>query len=526
MPGVGNDTPLFWRNEPGGPATIINKPDMGTGKFWWVDSNAGAQASNDVGSDSAPCLTIAAAIVLAAADLSTNGTLAHTILLKEGHAESLAAPIALSTAGIKIIALGTQGQRATLTMITNATAAFTVTGANCKIQGINFVCNIADTTEFIDVAADDLEICDCTLKEGSAVTLSMITADTTDAVGDNLYIHHNYFSQPSAGNGNQAIELAKDFRNVRIEYNRMYGDWDEACIQVPAAGNACTEIQIHNNDLSNLLTGQHVIQLNGTAITGSITGNMCQTDTQAATIDGSACFCANNLWLDVDGTNDEEAVPVNPTITSATTSAPGLGGINDTTTDSVNGKIGTDTEMADISLFDMLGSKDLATTDSINGKIGTDTEMSDSSLYDMHINQDVARGRMVRKTADFTSGAGTGDIGTFALFTVTGAVKFAIIATCSDTCVGAATLECGVAGTTDGIIAQIADATDLITGEIWADATPTLKLDTLANSQLDFVIGDGADIFLTIGAANLTDGTIDFNIVWTPLNATGNVVAA
>ena len=137
-----------------------------------------------------------------------------------------------------------------------------------------------------------------------------------------------------------------------------------------------------------------------------------------------------------------------------------------------------------------------------------------------------ATGAMARKTAVFAVGAGTGSIGTFALFTVTGAVKFGIIATCSETLVGAATLECGVTGTTAGIIAQIAAATDLITGEIWADATPTLKLDTLANSQLDFVIADGADIFLTIGAANLTDGTIDFNVVWWPLNATGSIVAA
>lgn len=138
----------------------------------------------------------------------------------------------------------------------------------------------------------------------------------------------------------------------------------------------------------------------------------------------------------------------------------------------------------------------------------------------------IAVGSLARKTAAFTSGVGTGDIGTFALFTVTGAVKFSLIATCSETIVGAATLECGVTGTTAGIIAQIADATDLLAGEIWADATPTLKLDTVANSEVNFVIGDGADIFLTIGAANITDGTIDFNIVWTPLNATGSIVVA
>lgn len=133
---------------------------------------------------------------------------------------------------------------------------------------------------------------------------------------------------------------------------------------------------------------------------------------------------------------------------------------------------------------------------------------------------------LVRKAVVFTGGAGLGAIGTVALFTVTGAVKISVIATCSETLVGAATLECGIAGTTAGIIAQIADATDLAAGEIWADATPTLALDTLANSELNFVMGNGQDIFLTVGAAAITDGTITFNIVWSPVNATGNVVAA
>lgn len=135
-------------------------------------------------------------------------------------------------------------------------------------------------------------------------------------------------------------------------------------------------------------------------------------------------------------------------------------------------------------------------------------------------------GALVRKTAAFTAGAGTGDIGTFALFTVTGTVKFSIIATCSETLVGAATLECGITGDTAGIIAQIADATALAAGEIWFDATPTTSIDTVANAELSYVLGNGQDIFLTIGAANITDGTIDFNIVWWPLNATGSIVAA
>lgn len=133
--------------------------------------------------------------------------------------------------------------------------------------------------------------------------------------------------------------------------------------------------------------------------------------------------------------------------------------------------------------------------------------------------------KMARKVVAFTGAAGNGQIGTVALFTVTGAVAIRITAICTETLVGAATLECGTPGSTAGIIAQIPDATALLTGEIWFDATPTTVLDTLAASMLAFVIGDGADIQLTVGAANITDGTIEFTVFYTPLTANGAVAA-
>ncbi len=151
----------------------------------------------------------------------------------------------------------------------------------------------------------------------------------------------------------------------------------------------------------------------------------------------------------------------------------------------------------------------------------------DSSAWQTHPQvSPVAVGSLARKTADFTAGAGTGNVGTFALFTVTGAVKFSIIASCSDTIVGAGSLECGYATNTNGIIAQIVDATDLATGEFWFDATPTTVFNTVANIELSFGLGNGQDIFLTIGGTNITDGTITFNVIWFPLNDAGSIVAA
>ena len=60
----------------------------------------------------------------------------------------------------------------------------------------------------------------------------------------------------------------------------------------------------------------------------------------------------------------------------------------------------------------------------------------------------------VSKTAAFTAGAGTGNVGTFALFTVTGSVIVRIVAECTETVVEGVGHLCGCAG---GIIDLVHD---------------------------------------------------------------------
>jgi hypothetical protein len=134
-------------------------------------------------------------------------------------------------------------------------------------------------------------------------------------------------------------------------------------------------------------------------------------------------------------------------------------------------------------------------------------------------------GTVVRKTVAFDAVGGPGPVGTVDLFTVTGDVRVKLTAICSETLVGAATLECGVAGNTAGIIAQIADATALAVGEIWFDATPTTTLDDDSSIPRK-VIAAGQDIILTIAAADITDGTINFVAEYEAISADGAMVAA
>lgn len=91
-----------------------------------------------------------------------------------------------------------------------------------------------------------------------------------------------------------------------------------------------------------------------------------------------------------------------------------VGDPDDATTDTLHGKIGTDTEMADISLFDMIGLVNATTTDGLQGKIGTDTEMDDNSLYDL------LGGADAKTDGIATALAGTGGIATFPAAAVAG----------------------------------------------------------------------------------------------------------
>ncbi len=110
--------------------------------------------------------------------------------------------------------------------------------------------------------------------------------------------------------------------------------------------------------------------------------------------------------------------------------------------------------------------------------------------------------------------ATTGATGAHTLFTVTGDCMVSIFGVCNTNLTGAATIEVGVAGNTAGLLAQIADATNLDDGEIWVDDTPKVGV---ALIPATFAVNDGADIILTIGSTAVTAGQVDFYLTWRPL---------
>lgn len=130
-----------------------------------------------------------------------------------------------------------------------------------------------------------------------------------------------------------------------------------------------------------------------------------------------------------------------------------------------------------------------------------------------------AEGLIVSKPITFVTGT-TGAIGTTTLFTVTGCVAVRVFGVCGLTLVGAATLEVGISGATAVILPQIADATALLTDELYLDATPTTKVEALPNK---LIIGNGQDIIQTIGTNEITAGQLTYYCLWTPISDNGNI---
>lgn len=123
--------------------------------------------------------------------------------------------------------------------------------------------------------------------------------------------------------------------------------------------------------------------------------------------------------------------------------------------------------------------------------------------------------------------ADTGAQAAYTIFTVTGDVLVSIVGICQvlmDSG-GVATIETGIAGNTAAIIAQTT-ATDLDQYETWQDAGPEANPGPVDVTARTFFIANGADVILTVGAADLTAGDIDFLCRWFPVSTNGAVVAA
>jgi len=143
---------------------------------------------------------------------------------------------------------------------------------------------------------------------------------------------------------------------------------------------------------------------------------------------------------------------------------------------------------------------------------------------------DLLKGRLFRresKTLALTGAAGLGLSGSnIPLFTVTGEVLIvAIVPFCTEdlASAGGGTLALGVTGSTALFLAATV-ATVIDVGEFVVNTTPVANGVALPAAFKDIVITD--NIIGTVATADITDGTIRFDVLYIPLSSDGLVVPA
>lgn len=129
-------------------------------------------------------------------------------------------------------------------------------------------------------------------------------------------------------------------------------------------------------------------------------------------------------------------------------------------------------------------------------------------------------GRISSKTWTFVEDE-TGDTGAHTLATITGLVSVRLVAFVGTTVVGAGTIEVGITGATATLLPQVADATDLVAGRIWHDATVDAQIEDVSVLGTKHITTQ--NLLLTIGTTDLTAGEITFVCFWSPLSEDANL---
>jgi len=135
---------------------------------------------------------------------------------------------------------------------------------------------------------------------------------------------------------------------------------------------------------------------------------------------------------------------------------------------------------------------------------------------------------IARKRITFDGAAGKGAVGTVAMFAVTGrifvkAIGGYCLADLTEAAPGGATISLGVTNLVAQFIA-VTLALDLDVGEFWVDATPDANAIALPAICQNILIEE--NILADVLVAAVNGGTLEVTVVWSPMSAGANVVAA
>lgn len=534
-------------NYPGGFSNGVNIRGLNilnthAGNVFWVDSVAGSNGNK--GTFDRPFGSIDYAVGRCTAN---NGDI---IMAKPGHVETViaAAGLVLDVAGITIVFLGNDNDRAQVTFTTAVGADMDVDAADITLINPRFVAGIDALTGPIDVNAARFAMYNVLWEDGT--TINTTDALVADANADDLLIDGWVFRDGNAaGTQKQShIQIAGATRPV-LKNVQITGDFATGPIE---NGTAWVDALLENVNIDNANASPTVAVLLQATSTGSmrrctfrvasgttyVTANNDMqffecfgTGTDATAGEKIGTQLAGDLEAKIDVIDGYFDVP---TVDAAT---------DDTIRDVVGRKtdaaaaVGTTKSiMANVKQVTNQGQKIDAATLATNPTAGSmarfvasggtalGTELPDSkSLYDM--TRQFGNGYLVSKAYANLTGYDTA-----AAFTVTGDVMVRVVGVVGATAItstsGTTTLAVGTTELTTGILpAATINGTQFDATDVWVDSSPANDVEIMASAAWN-IVGGGADIILTRSVDDITAGSLTLYCFWTPLSADGNVVAA
>jgi hypothetical protein len=349
--------------------------EITSGHIWFVDSTA-AQASDANDGEhgkswDAPLATLGYGF---SSELFGAG---DVVYVAQGHAEDYGdgEGFDASVAGVRVVGLGDVHTRPTFTY-DHADAQCTVSANNVRLRNLRFVPSVTAVKVALEISEDVTgTVLESLLfdygEDGAGVDEFIKGIYLEDGNHDTTLRDVQILTHASAAQSTHGIHIDAASDRLTLERVVIHGNWATNGILEDAAGT-------HHSmtDCSFLVDGTELAFNVGSTFVRRW-GNFVAGSTEDANIEVTTGLATNNLdhlvKVAVADTSDhvDMVEVVDDTILANILTDDGDTSEYDRRTDSLE------------AISDKIGVADGATTDSLNGKIGTDTEMADNSLYDL-----------------------------------------------------------------------------------------------------------------------------------------------
>lgn len=253
-----------------------------SGSYFFVSSLIGSNG-NAGDKPERPFATIVKAITACTAAKG------DVIVCLPGHTEAVTAAgtIDVSKSGVTILGVGFGRQRPVITYTTAAAASFNVTAANVRVENVVFSgVGVDAITAMINVSAADAQFVNCEIETGNATNQATLGILTT-AAADRLLVKDT-FIHGSADAGTAAAIRVVGGDSIRIENNRIIGNYTTSLGGIDNATTACTNAQVVDNTIFNRTASSTKAMVFQAGSTGQIARNYMQILSGTAPITGAA----------------------------------------------------------------------------------------------------------------------------------------------------------------------------------------------------------------------------------------------